>query len=436
MSGPVSAIKIYNMKKHLFVLFIICLSFNGFTQISNPRAWAEFEETRGIIINQPFRWKNVTPEKPDWVFNQCEEHDSVYIKLINEALYQNIDVYYILSTLSPIDEFNPAILDTMINRYGINTDHPNFHIIEIDREIYKPNQWVRDHGPMNVYKNGVDSLYNILFADGMIGAGKIVSQYLEIPTCEISDEATGGFASFGGNYMVDGNKSAIIDEGRPDEKAQLPFYASLFGLDDIYTVPTYLRHIDYFMKLVNEETLLVSEQLVSNYTTGIEYYTYEQDTTFLFDAINYIQQNALSQYGRPLKIHTIPNAPSFDSTAINLSYFTNDASYINSLIVNNAVFVPQFSNPETDTLAINMYRKTMPGYKIIPVTSRFLAQGSGAVHCMTNSIATDEPIWIQHAWLPDSVGNTADYEIKATILTRSGIKSSNIYWTTDLNTPF
>jgi agmatine deiminase len=426
------------MKKQVLILLLFASMGTMSAQISNPRAWAEYEETRGIILCQGFGWKiyDIQPNVPEWLLSQIIEGDSIYIKLINEALYQGIDVYYLLKSDSPNYDFDRAILDTMINRYGIDASNPKFHPIEVDVNNYDLSQWTRDDGPMNVYKNKVDTLYNVLFADDMKGSGKIVSKYLNIPTYEISEPATNGLPSDGGNYMVDGNNIAIIDKGMNNPKAQLPKYASLFGLDHIYTVPSYMVHIDYYMKLVNEETLLVSEQLPSNYLTGYGTNTYQQDSASLIKAVSYIQQNVVSHYGRPLKIVRIPNAPTFNSTPINLTYLTADASYINSLIVNNAVFVPQYSNPASDSVAINIYKEVMPGYKIIPVNCRQLAEGSGAIHCITNSIATDEPILIQHAWIPDSVNKTSDYEIKATILTRSGVNSASLFWTTDLKTPY
>jgi N-dimethylarginine dimethylaminohydrolase len=425
------------MKQFLILFFLVSIGTMS-AQISNPRAWAEYEETSGIILCQGFGWQiyNMQPNVPEWILSQIIEQDSIYIKLINEALSQNIDVYYILKSDPPNYDFNRAILDTMKNRYGIDTSNPKFHPIEVDINNYDLTRWTRDDGPMNVYKNKVDTLYNVLFADDMKGSGKIVSKYLGIPTHEISDPATSGLPSDGGNYLVDGNNIAIIDKGMNSPKAQLPKYASLFGLDHIYTVPSYMVHIDYFMKLVNEETLLVSEQLPSNYLEGYGTNTYKQDSASLIKAVSYIQQNVVSYYGRPLKIVRIPNAPTFNSTPINLTYLTADASYINSLIVNNAVFVPQYANPATDTVAIKIYKEVMPGYKIIPVNCIQLAKGSGAIHCITNSIATDEPVLIQHACMPDSVNWTSDYKINASILTRSGIKSATLFWTNDLKNPY
>jgi agmatine deiminase len=418
------------MKHFLLFLSFVFFSAASYTQIANPRAWAEFEETRGIIINQPYKWSSIAPDDPDWVIREAEEFDSIYVCLINETLKQEVDVYYLLDTAFATHSFNPAVLDTLYHRYGVDIHHPKFHVVEIDGNRIQPGLWIRDNGPMNVYQNKVDTLYSILFADDLTGTGKIISDYLEIPAIEITDPATGQLCSDGGNYMVDGNRMAIIDEGSQNDQAQLPFYASLFGLDTVHTIPHYLGHIDYYMKLVDEETLLISQQQPWNYTTGIEQYTYEEDVRFLTHALLYIQENVLSRYGRPLKIYPIPNAPSFESNTSGLTYVTTYASYVGSFIVNRVVFVPQYKHPETDAQALEIYRKAMPGYTIVPVTSRYLAEKGGTIHCITHSIATDEPIWIQHKSLQNVTNHSGNYEVTASIRTRSGVQSATVHWKT------
>ena len=92
--------------------------------------------------------------------------------------------------------------------------------------------------------------------------------------------------------------------------ARLCLYKDLFGLTNIVEVPHYLGHIDYYMKLINQETLLVSDQLIDNYTTGYEKFSFEEDTLHLMDAIRKIQEEAMSRNGRPFKIVRMPNAPS------------------------------------------------------------------------------------------------------------------------------
>lgn len=58
------------------------------------------------------------------------------------------------------------------------------------------------------------------------------------------------------------------------------------------------------------------------------------------------------------------------------------ANYANFLIINNAVLVPQYRDPN-DTTAINRLSKCFPHRDIIPIDSLHLISQFGSVHCMT-----------------------------------------------------
>lgn len=61
----------------------------------------------------------------------------------------------------------------------------------------------------------------------------------------------------------------------------------------------------------------------------------------------------------------------------------NYETYINSLIVNDVVFVPVF-NEKADAAVLKTYQNLLPNHKIVPVASRGLAtRGQGGVHCIT-----------------------------------------------------
>jgi hypothetical protein len=55
----------------------------------------------------------------------------------------------------------------------------------------------------------------------------------------------------------------------------------------------------------------------------------------------------------------------------------------------------------------------------------------GEVHCLTKEIGAAEPVYISHAWYPDSVNQTTDYAISADIQTVSGISGATLYWSID-----
>lgn len=410
---------------HLWPLFN---ESNG--QITNPRPWAEWEETDGVIVHQP----NFYIENPAPIDLQiAEEWDRLYVELIEGLMQEGVNIYYILDT-NDRPEYHSGILDTMQLKYGIDIHDPKFHVVIGCRANYnRLTKWTRDHGPMNVYKNKVDSLYLYLFKDDNRGSGAIIRNYLNLRDTVFNENASSSLASDGGNYMVDGNKMGIIDFGY---NAMLPEYQTKFGLDTVHQIPHYLNHCDYYMKLVNEETIILTDRHPDNYTYGSEPYSYEEDSALLLNILSYLQEQVISQYGRPLKVYRISSPPSQKNDSLKLWYYTQYASYTNSIIVNNSVFVPQFDVLTYDSIALETYRRAMPGYNIIPVYSRRGVVEGGAVHCLTNSVAAIDPIWIHHAWYSDTVQPKPEYEIEANVMTRSGVFELYTYYSKSPDGPF
>jgi len=400
-------------------------------QITNPRPWAEWEETDGIIIHQPNFYLQENPSPVEWLI--AEEWDSLYVDLVRGLIEEGVDIYYIIDT-NDRPEYHSGILDTMNVKYGIDINDPGFHVVIGCKANYSSlTKWTRDHGPMNVYKNGVDTLYFYLFRDDYKGAGGVIRDYQGIPDTIFFNASSGNISSDGGNYIVDGDSMGIINGGLG---AVLPDLKEYFGLDTVYSMPDYLDHADYYMKMLNEETLVISSQIRENYIYGSEPYTYEQDSSILAGMMAFFQEQVLSRYGRPMKVYQVPNPPSVRDDSLQLWWYTHYASYTNSLIVNRSLFVPQFSIPSSDSIALEIYREAMPGYKIIPVFSRRGATGGGGVHCLTNSVAAAEPVLISHACLSDTVDLAPGYEIVARIRTRSGVNHANVMWSANSEGPF
>ena len=58
------------------------------------------------------------------------------------------------------------------------------------------------------------------------------------------------------------------------------------------------------------------------------------------------------------------------------------ASYMNFLITNDAVIVPQFGD-ENDRLAIKQLKSIFPNHDIVGVLSKEVIYGGGNIHCIT-----------------------------------------------------
>ncbi len=90
---------------------------------------------------------------------------------------------------------------------------------------------------------------------------------------------------------------------------------------------------------------------------------------------------AVDARGRKLEIVPIdiPSRFAFEGTQL-------PASHLNFYVLNGAVMAPVFGGP-TDDRAVETLAACFPGRRIVPVDSRVVVRGRGALHCITR----DEP---------------------------------------------
>jgi agmatine deiminase len=86
--------------------------------------------------------------------------------------------------------------------------------------------------------------------------------------------------------------------------------------------------------------------------------------------------------GKRLDVVPIPMPPPIEADGARLP-----ASYLNFYVANRAVLVPTFGAP-TDEPALERLADLFPGRRVLPVPSRTLVRGLGAVHCLTQQQPT------------------------------------------------
>lgn len=98
--------------------------------------------------------------------------------------------------------------------------------------------------------------------------------------------------------------------------------------------------------------------------------------------------------GRRLKVHKlcVTKEPCYLKDADTIDYAegaiprkegeVSIASYLNFLIVNGAIILPQYGD-ENDQLAVEQIKKVFPGYKVEGVLTTEVAYGGGNIHCIT-----------------------------------------------------
>ena len=114
-----------------------------------------------------------------------------------------------------------------------------------------------------------------------------------------------------------------------------------------------IHHIDMHMKLLDEETILVSQ-----YPEGVA------DGPKIKQNIEYIKNTFKTPFGHDYDIKWIPAPASTTGAYPNTggAYRT----YTNAVIINKTILVPTY-RPEVDEPALNIYKQLMPGYTVVGI---------------------------------------------------------------------
>jgi len=268
--------------------------------------------------------------------------------------------------------------------------------------------WTRDYGPWFIFDGAgelgiVNHTYNRSYRpdDNMIPYYFGLQQ--EIPVYSHSMYHTGG------NYMTDGshissstklvyNEASYYNSMSAAEVDDL--MAEYYGIEN-YVALEYIEsggihHIDTLAKFLDEETVLVKEVWPSHHT----YTALEQRATLL--------ASLTSSTGRPYDVHRVYCYPYNGSSP---------ASYTNSIILNDHVYMPTFGNSTHDEAALQVYRDAMPGY----VVSGYYYSGflsDDALHCRTKGIMDVGMLRVGH--IPVLEDKEGPVTITAEIVAHSG----------------
>lgn len=248
------------------------------------------------------------------------------------------------------------------------------------------------------------------------------------------------FVFTGGNVMADGlgtvlSTCVITNENNFEGVTEEQFLnnaQNLIGADRYHIISNFetrgIQHIDCFLKLLDEERILVARPPKDH-----ELYPIYED----------IVQNELAKletiYGRPYQI-----------LRIDTDRYRGDrlAAYTNSLIINQTVYVPLFGI-EQDSVALSQWQQALPGYTIKgfefvleeePILSEFTRrhyQGIGwndgdALHCRTRAVWDPDMLYISVRRLDPLVQKANNYPVWMQVFDYSdkGLKRDDLklYW--------
>src|SRR5690554_1895001 len=178
-----------------------------------------------------------------------------------------------------------------------------------------------------------------------------------------------------------------------------------------------IDHIDMQMKLLDEQTILVSR-----YPTGVA------DGPQIEQNIDYIVSNYQTPFGTPYKIEWIDAPPSTGGNYPDTGGLYR--TYTNSVFVNKTIIVPTY-RPDVDNPALQQYQELLPGYTVVGIdvdnqNQNLISQG-GAIHCITHTIGVSDPLLIVHQPIEES-NTTVDIPVNAVAKHTSGISQVNVFW--------
>lgn len=420
---------------YLGILFFFMLNSNSNYAQVLPKGMTQEEQS--LITNFQFTGEQMTPapELPVRTAAQWEEVEYVVIRWTPE--FQNIQRQIVEAAISEckvlIATQNQASVANYLTSNGVDLTNVEF--------LNAPSNsiWIRDYAGNTVYTNDVgeralvDWIYNRPRPqDNLLPVYH--ANYLDIPLY-VTDTAPNDLVNTGGNFMSDGMGNAFASKLILDENdAGNPYGVSVKSEEDIdrilhdyMGINSYrkmevlpydgIHHIDMHMKLLDEETILVSK-----YPNGVA------DGPQIEENIEYITSTFQTPFGNDYAIHWIPAPPSSSGSYPDTggAYRT----YTNAVIINKTILVPTY-RPEVDAEALQIWQDLMPGYRIVGIdvdnSNENLISLSGAIHCITHTIGVADPLWITHEKLRN-VSTTSNIPVVAQIKHISGVEEAKVYW--------
>ncbi len=419
-----------------FLLLTIFFANVAFSQ-QKPLPKRLTETEKEVISDYQFTSNRITPPPSTPVRAAAEWEEVEYLVVSWDPSFPNILRQIVEAGVEEckvvITTTNQASVESYLQSEGVDLTNVIFLNEQFD------SIWIRDYGGNTIYSNEVgeraivDWIYNRPRPnDDVIPTAHANLLGLPIYT---TTSGTNDLVNTGGNYMSDGMGNAFASElvlnenapGNPygvSSKTESEIDDIMFdymGIENYIKMETLpydgIHHIDMHMKLLDEETILVSE-----YPEGVA------DGPQIEENIDYVLNNFQSPFGTPYKIKWIPAPPSPSGAYPDTggSYRT----YSNMIFVNKTVMVPTY-RPEVDQPALDYLEELLPGYNIVPIDvdnpGENLISLLGAIHCISHTIGVENPLWIVHNPIEEAqAGSTLD--INAMIKHNSGISSADLYW--------
>jgi agmatine/peptidylarginine deiminase len=325
------------------------------TVVSSP---PEYAPTRGVLFQYGNSWNSVVTACVANLTGSSAYDEIAYVVVANQT-----------TANSAASAFSAA---------GANLSKVVF-IIQPSNSI-----WMRDYGPHFIFENGtlavVDSHYYATrpqdnFIPTLVGDGTFA-----VPTYDQ------GLYYSGGNFQPGPNRSgfctALVNLDNPSaegfsEALIREVHDAFQGIDTLHIMPQLpfsvdgTGHIDMWMYLVDEDTVVISEFIPGSNATAL---------SVTNNAVPYMQALGFQVFR--------PKAWNVGST-----HYT----YANAFRVNNRIFIPVYGTAvvaggnsaynDEDADAIAKWQAAAgPGVTIVPIQCSSIIGASGAIHCIVKQV--------------------------------------------------
>ncbi|KAL6878534.1 putative agmatine deiminase [Trichoderma novae-zelandiae] len=259
--------------------------------------------------------------------------------------------------------------------------------------------WMRDIAPVFVIKNGAGADRSLVGLDynfngwggryptpTTIDLAETVLNDLKIERIETSIVTEGGALETDGDGTLLVMESSVVNDNRNPGKSRQEIEDELvrtLGVEKVIWIPgrpgldSTDCHIDALARFVRPGVILLSKANEVKPT----------DWTVVYEEALEILSSATDAKGRPFEILEVeePDEDVFEGGGFQDGRAVR--SYVNYLLVNGGVILPQFGDPAHDAAAIRIAQRVFGDERrICPVLIEELPSLGGGVHCTTQEI--------------------------------------------------
>ncbi len=322
----------------------------------NIRIPAEWEAQEALIVVFP-------PKKSDWEHSLKEIHQT-YLEFISQ-----------------IARFQKCMV-ICEDKKTLATALPSLQNIELI-EMPTNDTWIRDFGGINVYKNGKRQTYDFIFnawgnkfeasMDNGITQRLFDEGYLVGKLKTFDFVLEGGSIDSNGHGVMLSTAYCLFEENRNPELSKKKIKKTLmklFGLKELIILKHGAlmgddtdSHIDTLARFIDKKTIAY----VKCYDKKDEHYKELKK-----------MEKELKKTGFDLVPLPLPSAKYFNNHRI-------PATYMNFVLINDAVLVPTYSDIY-DEEVLKTFARHFPEREVVGIESSILIREHGSLHCASMNV--------------------------------------------------